>query len=67
MLIYRINIFVFYRVKQKGSKNKKNWIKPTINILKIRDTLSKEYDLYTEERGTVQPGAEGKFDNDGPS
>ena len=50
-----------------SKKNKKNWTKPTINILKIRDTMSKQYDLYTEERSTVQPEQVGKFDNDGPS
>ena len=52
---------------EKNSSNKKSWTKPTISILKIRDTLSKEFELFTEERGVVQPGAEGKFDNDGPS
>ena len=49
------------------SSNKQTWTKPTISILKIRDTALKEFNLYTEERGTVEPGASGKFDNDGPS
>ena len=49
------------------SSNKNIWTKPTISILKIRDTAFKEFYLYTEERGTVQPGQVGKFDNDGPS
>ncbi len=55
---------------RKKTDKKIIWSKPTISVLKIRDTLSKDYSLFTEERNEADPfqapGA-GKFDNDGPS
>ena len=50
------------------NKRKKRWAKPTINILGLKNTLGKPDNLFTEEKGVVDPSEAGqKFDNDGPS
>lgn len=53
--------------KKNSSNEKKIWAKPTIRTLRLRDTLSKEFNQPSEERNDAFPGTPGKFDNDGPS
>ena len=63
-----INLYLDTFFNFLTNKRKKRWAKPTINILGLKNTLGKPDNLFTEEKGVVDPSEAGqKFDNDGPS
>ena len=52
--------------KKESNKERNAWLKPTITVMKIRETLQKPAFYFAEEHADTGRG-DGKFIDDGPS